>query len=88
MGALGPEQQIEPRYQVTCHMYIANGKQLSYIPSIELVVGWKYAKRSLLVRQIFAIFWLRHTHVRKDTRLSLLYRTASDEKLGGAWERG
>ena len=39
VGALGPEQQIEPRYQVTCHMYIANGKQLSYTPSIELVVS-------------------------------------------------
>ena len=26
--------------------------------------------------------------VRKDTRLSPLFRTASDEKLGGAWERG
>ena len=28
------------------------------------------------------------SHVRKHTRLSLLFRTASDEKLGGAWERG
>ena len=27
-------------------------------------------------------------HMRKDTRLSPLFRTASDEKLGGAWERG
>jgi len=26
--------------------------------------------------------------VRKDTRLSPLFHTASDEKLGGAWERG
>ena len=26
--------------------------------------------------------------MRKDTRLSTLFRTASDEKLGGAWERG
>ena len=40
------------------------------------------------VRQIFAIFLLRHANVRKDTRLSPLYRTASDRKLGGAWEQG
>ena len=26
--------------------------------------------------------------MRKDTRLSPLFRTASDGKLGGAWERG
>jgi len=26
--------------------------------------------------------------MRKDTRLSLLFHTASDGKLGGAWERG
>ena len=42
----------------------------------------------LFVPKIFAIFRLRHAHVRKDNRLSLLFRTASDEKLGGAWERG
>ena len=40
------------------------------------------------VRQIFATCRLRHAHVRKDTRLSPLFRTASDGKLGGAWERG
>ena len=28
------------------------------------------------------------THVRKGTRLSPLFRTARDGKLGGAWERG
>ena len=28
------------------------------------------------------------THVRKDTRLSPLFRTARDGKLGGAWEQG
>ena len=26
--------------------------------------------------------------MRKDTKLSTLFRTASDEKLGGAWKRG
>jgi len=32
----------------------------------------------------FAICRLYHAHMRKDTRLSELFRTASDEKLGGA----
>jgi len=39
MGALGPEQRKEPRYQVTYHMYIASGRQLSYTPRIEHVVS-------------------------------------------------
>ena len=69
MGALGPEQRKEPRYQVTYNMYLASGRRLSYTPSVECVVGLKYAKRSLLVLQNFAIFRLRHAHVRKDTRL-------------------
>ena len=38
--------------------------------------------------QIFATCRLHHAHVRKDTRLSPLFRTASDGKLSGAWERG
>ena len=37
---------------------------------------------------MFAIFRLRHAHVRKDTRLFTLFHTASDGKLGGAWVRG
>ena len=32
-----------------------------------------------------AIFLLHHAHVRKDTRPSLLFRTESDGKLGGAF---
>jgi len=32
--------------------------------------------------------WLCQAHKRKGTRLSPLFRTASDEKLGGAWEQG
>ena len=36
----------------------------------------------------FHIFRLHHAHMRKDTRLSLHFRTESDGKLGGAWERG
>ena len=36
VGALGPEQQTESRYQVTYHnMYVVSGRQLSYTPSIE-----------------------------------------------------
>ena len=88
MGALVPEQRKEPRYKVAYHTYIASGKWLSYTLSVEHIVGWKYAKCSMLVRQIFTTCWLRHAHVRKDTRLSPLFRTASDRKLGGAWERG
>ena len=88
MGALGPEQRKEPRYKVAYHTYLASGRRLSYTLSVERVVDCKYVKRSLLVRQIFAICRLRHAHVRKDTRLSPLYRTESDGKRGGAWERG
>ena len=33
-------------------------------------------------------FYPNVTHVRKDTRLSPLFRTANDGKLGGAWEQG
>ena len=88
MGALGPEQRKEPRYKVAYHTYLASGRRLSYTLSVERVVNCKYVKRSLLVRQIFATCRLRHAHVRKDTRLSPLYRTESDGKLGGAWERG
>ena len=36
----------------------------------------------------FVICQLRHAHMRKDTRLSLLFHIASDEKLGGAWGWG
>ena len=38
MGAQGPEQEKEPRYQVNYHMYQSGGR-LSYTPSIECVVG-------------------------------------------------
>ena len=30
MGTPGPEQQKEPRYQVTYHTYLASGRRLSY----------------------------------------------------------
>ena len=88
VGALGPEQRKEPRYKVAYHTYLASGRQLSYTLSVERIVDWKYAKCSLLVRQIFATCQLHHAHMRKDTRLSPLFCTASDGKLGGAWERG
>ena len=48
VGALGPEEHKEPRYQVTYHMYLAS------------LHTEQYVKRSLLVLQIFAIFRLRH----------------------------
>ena len=38
------------------HMYLVSGRRLSFIPSVECIVGWKYAKRSLLVWQIFCHF--------------------------------
>ena len=75
MGALGPEQRKEPRCQVTYHTYLASGRRLSYTPSVERVGGLKYAKRSLLVLQNFAIFRLRHAHVRKDTSGGKYYKT-------------
>ena len=52
MGALGPEQRKEPRYKVAYNTYLASRRQLSYTLSVERVVDCKYAKRSLLVRQI------------------------------------
>ena len=67
------------------HKHLASRRQLSYIPSVERVVGWKYTKHSLLVLQIL---WIHHTHLRKDTRLFVLFRTASNGKLGGAWNKG
>jgi len=36
---------------------------------------------------MISIWQLRHTHMRKDTMLSPLFLTTSDEKLGGVWER-
>ena len=35
MGALGPEQRKEPRYQLPYCMYLASGRRLSYTSSIE-----------------------------------------------------
>ena len=82
MGALGPEQRKEPRYKVAYHMYLASGRRLSYTLSAEHVVDWKYAKRSLLVRQIFTTCWLRHAHVRKDTRPSPALPYCKRQKAG------
>ena len=82
MGAPGPEQRKEPRYQVTYHTYLASGRRLSYTPSVERVVGLKYTKRTLLVLQNFTIFRLRHAHVRKDTRLSTAFPYCKRRKAG------
>ena len=57
MGAQGPKQRKEPRYQV---MYLASGRLLLYTLSIECVVGEQYTKHSLLVLKIFTIFQLCH----------------------------
>ena len=82
MGAPGPERRKEPRYQVTYHTYLASGRRLSYTPSVERVVGLKYAKSSLLALQNFAIFRLHHAHVRKDTRLSTAFPNCKQRKAG------
>ena len=88
-GPTRPRTAKRPKmYKVSYLMYLAIGGQLSYTPSVKLIVGWKYVKCSLLVLQIFAIFWLRHAHMRKDTRLSPLFHTESDGKLGRAREQG
>ena len=47
VGALGPEQRKEPRYQITYYMYLVSGRRLSYTPSIECV-GWVYLLAILL----------------------------------------
>ena len=39
MGVLGPEQEKEPRYQVTYHTYLASRRRLSYTPSVKHVVS-------------------------------------------------
>lgn len=85
MSAPGPEQQKQPRYQATYHIYLASERQLSYTPSVECVVGWTIR---LLVLQNSVIFWLLHAHRRKDTKLSQLSHTTGDRKLGEAWEQG
>ena len=77
----GSEQQEELRYQVTCNTYLASGGQLLYALSVE-----QYVKLRFFVLNFLAICQLHHSHIRKDTRLSLLFHTASNEKRGGAWE--
>ena len=49
---MGLEQEKEPRYQVTYSTYLATGGRLSYTPSVECVIGWRYVKHSLLTLQI------------------------------------
>ena len=56
---------------------------LSLYCCIEHVVGLKHVNCSLLVLQISPF----SDCIRKD-RFSLLFRTASDGKLGGAWKQG
>ena len=76
---LGLEQKTEPRYQVTYHTYLASRRYPKhYKHDIEC---------SMLVLQIFAIL-IRRDHMRKHTRLSPFFHTASDGMLGGAWAQG
>ena len=77
----GSEQQEELRIQVTYHMYLASLGQLSYTPSVELVVGWTICETFL---NFLAICQLCHAHVRRDTRLSPLSHTVNDKKLDRA----
>ena len=61
---------------------------------ILLAGGDYYTHQALNIQQyaklcffVLAVCRLRNAHVRKHTRFSPLFRTASDKKLGGAWER-
>ena len=72
MGARGSE---ELRYQVTYHMYLSSKGPLSYTPGIELNNTRKFSFF------IFSVCRLRHVHMRKHTRLSPLFRTASNKNL-------
>ena len=58
------------------------------MPSVERVISWIICETQPVHSKNFTIFRLRHAQVRKDTRLSPLSCTASDGKLGGAWEWG
>jgi len=62
----GSEQLEELRYRVAYHTYLASRGQLLYTPCAELVVGWTISE-TLLLRS--CICWLRHAHVKEDTRL-------------------
>jgi len=62
-------------------MYLSSGT------ATVIVIHTKCRTCSLFFHsEFFAICRLRHVHVRKDTRFSLLFHTASHEKLGEVWE--
>ena len=69
MGAQGPEQQKK----VTYCTYLASGGQSMYWACSRLNNMQLYYKFAAVL-QIFAIFQLCHAHVRKDTKLSPLFR--------------
>ena len=75
----------EPRYHVNYHMYPASGRRLSYTPSIECVVSWTIHKTQPVYFANFCHFPITSSHMRKDTRLSLLFLNG---KLGRAWVPG
>ena len=70
------EQHREQRY----HTYLASGGRLSYT-SIEQAVSWT-------IHETLAekFYHFPTSHMRKDTSLSPC--SASERKLGGAWEQG
>ena len=63
-------------------MYAASGGRLLYTPSVELVVGRTIRETSLFRSNFFAICWSHQAHVRKDTRLSLLFLYCKWRKAG------
>ena len=50
--------------------------------NVECTIDLKYAKHSLFVLKILALFRLCHADVRKDTRLSLLFQYCASD---GSW---
>ena len=53
--------------------------------NVECIIDLKYAKHSLFVLKILALFQLCHAHMRKDTRLSPLFQyCGSDRSRAGS----
>ena len=84
-GHIGPRTAKRARYQVAYYTFLASGRRLSYTPSVKRVVNWTIHKTQPFSSANFRHFLITSSHVRKDTRLSPLFRTASDGKLGRAW---
>jgi len=76
------EQKEEIRYQVTYHTYLVSRGNYHTYKCWNCI--WSNNMQSLVIwLQNFSPFVnLHHAHVRKDTRLSSLFCTASDKMLG------